>query len=125
MCKKYSVHFETPAFKYGVPYTPHPIPYTLFIARGQKEAEEMKKILEEQRDRILKTKQETEQPLQLSLFAEEELRQLEADRRHWDKRLNMLAEELVREPARIEAIYEVKAVRVEPVGIVYLYPVSG
>jgi hypothetical protein len=31
MCKKYSVHFETPAFKYGVPYTPHPIPYTLFI----------------------------------------------------------------------------------------------
>jgi hypothetical protein len=32
MCKKYSVHFETPAFKYGVPYTPHPIPYTLFIS---------------------------------------------------------------------------------------------
>jgi hypothetical protein len=32
MCKKYSVHFETPAFKYGVSYTPHPIPYTLFIA---------------------------------------------------------------------------------------------
>ncbi|BAY35428.1 SNF2-related helicase (plasmid) [Nostoc carneum NIES-2107] len=94
-------------------------------ARGEKEAEEMKKILEEQRDRILKTKQETEQPLQLSLFPEEELRQLEADRRHWDKRLNMLAQELVREPARIEAIYEVKAVRVEPVGIVYLYPVSG
>ncbi|MCC5625236.1 hypothetical protein [Nostoc sp. CHAB 5715] len=47
------------------------------------------------------------------------MRQLEADRRHWDKRLNMLAEELVREPARIEATYEVKAVRVEPVGIVY------
>lgn len=37
----------------------------------------------------------------------------------------MLAQELVREPARIEATYEVKAVRVEPVGIVYLYPVSG
>jgi hypothetical protein len=35
MCKKYSVHFETPAFKYGVPYTPHPIPYTLFIACGR------------------------------------------------------------------------------------------
>ncbi|MBW4595308.1 MAG: DISARM system SNF2-like helicase DrmD [Brasilonema angustatum HA4187-MV1] len=93
-------------------------------ARGEKEAVEMKRILEEQRDRILKRQQET-QVLQLKLFSDEEQRQIEADRRHWNKRLSMLTEELVHEPARIEATYEVKAVRVEPVGIVYLYPVSG
>jgi len=29
------------------------------------------------------------------------------------------------EPKRIEAAYEVKATRIEPVGIVYLWPLSG
>jgi hypothetical protein len=28
-------YFETPAFKYGVPYTLHPIPYTLFIVSAR------------------------------------------------------------------------------------------
>lgn len=93
--------------------------------RGQKEAAEMKAILEEQRDRIAKRQKETEGDIQLSLFAEDELRQLEADRRHWEKRLQRLQSELVSEPARIEATYQVKAVRVEPVGVVYLYPISG
>lgn len=90
--------------------------------RGQKEAAEMKVILEEQRSRIAKRQQETN-TMQLSLF--EEQRQLDADRRHWEKRLQRLQTELVSEPARIEATYQVKAVRVEPVGVVYLYPVSG
>lgn len=94
-------------------------------ARGQKEAAEMRAILEEQRNRIAKRQQETEGDIQLSLFAEDELRQLEADRRHWEKRLQRLQSELVSEPARIEATYQVKAVRVEPVGVVYLYPISG
>jgi SNF2 family DNA or RNA helicase len=93
--------------------------------RGKKEAAEMKAILEEQRDRILKRQQETAGNLQLSLFAEGELRQLDADRRHWEKRLQRLQSELVSEPDRIESIYQVKAVRVEPVGIVYLHPISG
>jgi len=92
-------------------------------ARGKKEAAEMKAILEEQRDRILKRQKETAGALQLSLF--EEMQQLEADRRHWEKRLKSLEVELVSEPARIEASYQVKAVRVEPVGVVYLHPVSG
>lgn len=92
--------------------------------RGLKESAEMKKILEQQRDRIWKREEET-QAIQLSLFPEEEQRQVDADRRYWQKRLQSLAEELVKEPARIEAIYQVKAVRVEPVGLMYLYPVSG
>ncbi|WAL62465.1 DISARM system SNF2-like helicase DrmD [Thermocoleostomius sinensis] len=94
-------------------------------ARGQKEAEEMQAILEEQRDRILKRQKETAGNLQLSLFAEAEAQQLEADRRHWERRLQSLEVELISEPARIKAAYQVKAVRIEPVGLVYLQPVSG
>lgn len=92
--------------------------------RGQKEAAEMQTILEEQRDRILGQQQQTT-VVQLSLFPLEEQRQIEADRRYWEKRLQAIASELISEPARIESIYKVKAVRVEPVGLVYLYPISG
>ena len=92
--------------------------------RGRKEAAEMKKVLEEQRDRILSQQQQTS-IVQLSLFPNDEQRQIEADRRYWEKRLQAIASELLTEPARIEAIYTVKAVRVEPVGLVYLWPISG
>lgn len=50
---------------------------------------------------------------------------LEANRRHWDKRLNALAGELEREPARIREVYAVRASRLETVGLVYLWPVTG
>ncbi len=101
------------------------------IKRGEKEAAEMKKILEQQQQSILQHKKDIEekqkQPKQLSFLPTEdyEKRQLDADRRHWEKRLKALNEEIISEPARIEASYQVKAVRVEPVGLVYLWPVSG
>ncbi|ODG99941.1 helicase [Nostoc sp. KVJ20] len=92
--------------------------------RGTKEAVEMKKILEEQQTRIIKCQEESK-AVQLSLPFIEEQRQLDADRRHWEKRLQAIATELISEPARIEAAYKVKAVRVEPVGVIYLWPISG
>ncbi|MEH2029226.1 MAG: DISARM system SNF2-like helicase DrmD [Nostoc sp.] len=92
--------------------------------RGTKEAAEMKKILEEQQTRIIKCQEESKAE-QLSLPFMEEQRQLDADRRHWEKRLQAIATELISEPARIEAAYKVKAVRVEPVGVIYLWPISG
>ena len=92
--------------------------------RGTKEAAEMKNILEEQQTRILKCQEESK-AVQLSLPFIEEQRQLDADRRHWEKRLKKIATELISEPARIEAAYKVKAVRVEPVGVIYLWPISG
>ena len=55
----------------------------------------------------------------------DELRQLEANKRHWARRLAMLDAELQTEPDRIRAVYEVKATRIEPVGLVYLWPVTG
>jgi len=58
-------------------------------------------------------------------FVEEERRQLEANRRYWDKRLIALEHELDSEPQRIREQYDVKATRIEPVGLVYLWPVTG
>lgn len=98
----------------------------LLAERGKREAEAMAKILTQQRERIAAAGKKAADPQQrLALTEEEELRQLEADRRHWDRRLADIDQELLREPARIEALYEVKAQRIEPVGLVYLWPVTG
>jgi hypothetical protein len=56
---------------------------------------------------------------------EDEQRQLEANRRYWGKRLEALEHELRSEPERIRQVYDVKATRIEPVGLVYLWPVTG
>ena len=56
---------------------------------------------------------------------EAELRQLEANKRYWSKRLEMLDEELKTEPRRIKELYEIKATRLEPIGVIYLWPVTG
>jgi ERCC4-related helicase len=96
--------------------------------RGVKEAAEMQKLLRDQRDRILKRQKQVEaqgyEQLVLGFLADER-RQLEADRRHWRKRLTELEDEIIREPERIQQSYQVKAKRVEPVGLVYLWPVSN
>jgi hypothetical protein len=53
------------------------------------------------------------------------MRQLESNKRHWEKRLAAIDRELKTEPERIKAVYEVKAQRIEPVGLIYLWPVTG
>jgi hypothetical protein len=97
--------------------------------RGEKEASDMKLILEQQKQRILEQQEKTK-AIQLSLslwegYPTEEKRQIEADRRYWEKRVLSLIEEIETEPQRIQEIYQVKAQRIDPVGLVYLYPVSG
>ncbi len=89
-------------------------------ARAEKEARDMAGILERQRARIEKALQQLEIP-----FEEDEKRQYEADRKHCEKRRKEIAEEMRQEPERIREVYAVKARRVEPVGIVYLWPVSS
>ncbi len=94
--------------------------------RGDKEAAGMREILLDQRKRLGATAEKYREDSQLTLgFNEEERRQLEANRRHWDKRLAALTVELEREPARIREVYAVRATRLEPVGLVYLWPVTG
>lgn len=98
-------------------------------ARGDREAKGMTEILETQRTRIrqtLDTSLKKYDASQLRLeFSKDEVRQVQADRRHWEKRLAAIDREMAEEPARVRAVYAVKVTRVEAVGIVYLWPVSG
>jgi hypothetical protein len=90
--------------------------------RGRDEAAAMRQIIEDQRTRILAKKRET----QLTLgFDRLELLQAEEERKDWDKRLLAIEREVDDEPARILKAYEVQAHRVEPIGVVYLWPISG
>ena len=99
-------------------------------ARGEAEAQAMREILTTQQRHIAATvathaKMDTPQ-LTLNFGDKvDELRQLEANKRYWARRLAMLDAELQTEPDRIRAVYAVKATRVEPVGLVYLWPVTG
>jgi superfamily II DNA/RNA helicase len=94
--------------------------------RALAEADAMKKILEEQKQRVGETARKYSDDPQLRIqFNAEEERQLQANQRHWEKRLATLDRELAEEPQRIRAVYDVKAQRIEPVGLVYLWPVTG
>lgn len=93
--------------------------------RGKAEADDMRDILERQREQIQKTKARYDDPQMSLTFDTDEQRQLQFNQRHWEKRLAALEHELRTEPGRIRALYEVKAQRIEPVGLVYLWPVTG
>jgi hypothetical protein len=93
--------------------------------RGEDEARSLSELLEQQRSRIAGAAKEfNADQLTLDLVPEER-REREADRRHWETRLTRLERELRDEPQRLQNSYEVRAHRLEPVGLVYLWPVSG
>ncbi len=94
--------------------------------RGKREAKEMEAILRDQKARIEQELAGPQAQPQLELgFEDDEARQRASERRHWVTRLGDLEGELESEPERIRAGYEVKAVRIDPVGVVYLWPVSS
>jgi ERCC4-related helicase len=94
--------------------------------RGETEARSLADLLDQQRKRIGKAAAEFDpDQLLLPAIAEQERREREADRRHWQIRLARLETEIRDEPRRIRASYEVHAHRLEPVGLVYLWPATG
>ena len=125
----------------------------LLKQRGTIEAEALKEVLRTQRKRINATlRQRTRElakldkqaaaadptalipgledqievpALDLARLSSQERRQLAADQRHWQRRLEAIESELSSEPARIKASYEVVTHRLEPAGLVYLWPISG
>jgi superfamily II DNA or RNA helicase len=95
-------------------------------ARAEAEANQMQEILETQRKHIEQTAERHDHRVdQLALFPEDERRQAESNRRYWTQRLEALKGEIQTEPERIRALYDVKAQRIEPVGLVYLWPITG
>jgi hypothetical protein len=93
--------------------------------RGRREGEDLRAVLLQQKARIEAEQAKRHDP-QLDLgFAEDEKRQVASDRRHWEKRLTDLERDLTTEPDRIRCSFEVRATRLEPMGLAYLWPVSG
>jgi hypothetical protein len=96
------------------------------LRRGEAEAKSLTGLLDQQRRRIVRANAEVDSDqLLLPGIADEERRERAADRRHWQSRLARLEQEIRDEPARIRASYEVSAHRLEPVGLVYLWPATG
>ena len=96
--------------------------------RGEREARELRDTLVRQRDRV---KAELERhEAQVAQFAldlnVDDKKQLDANKRAWRERLGQFERDLRDEPERIRNFYRVRGKpRVEPVGLVYLWPETG
>jgi hypothetical protein len=92
--------------------------------RAEAESKAMREILESQQQHIKNSIAKYDKDVvQLKIqFLENEFKQMETNRKYWDKRLEYLEQELLTEPDRVRQVYEVKARRIEPVGLVYLCP---
>ena len=92
--------------------------------RGARESRELDDTLRRQRERVVEELERHQGRFrQITLdFDDEERRQLQSNMRYWRTRLDQFDRDLEREPPRIRAFYEVQAQRVEPVGLVYLWP---
>ena len=94
--------------------------------RGEREAKLLHDTLQRQRGRVTEEieryRVESKQ-IAMDWGDDEEARQqLEANARHWERRLAQFDADLEREPERIRRFYDIQLTRVEPVGLVYLWP---
>jgi superfamily II DNA or RNA helicase len=87
--------------------------------RGEREEKDLREILERQRKRVGEELANRQLPLDLS---GEDKRQFESNRRSWKNRLEQFERDLEQEPQRVRNFYEVRVKRIEPVGLVYLWP---
>lgn len=94
--------------------------------RGTKESAHLGEILKGQRERVLREQARwaSAQP-DLPGFSTDEQRQLKANQRYWKAFLDNVDGDLEREPARIKKFYQTQSHRIEPVGIAYLWPITG
>jgi hypothetical protein len=98
-------------------------------ARARAEADGMRTLLERQRRAIQKTMRSS---AQRDLFegvgdsadAREQQRQLALDLEHMSRRDKAIVTDIEREPAAIEALYEVRITHLTPVGVVVSWPRS-
>ena len=96
------------------------------LQRGEREAQLLHETLERQRDRVMEEIEAHRREFrQIAIdFGDDEggRQQLEANMRHWERRLSQFDADLEREPERIRRFYDIQRPRVEPVGLVYLWP---
>jgi len=94
---------------------------TELARRAEAEATGLERLLRERIERIRRERGQDDRQFAL-LLDEAEARQRAADRRSWDRAATRLDDELVREPERLRAANRVRATRLEPIGMVYLWP---
>ena len=106
----------------------------MLAQRGEREERALRNTLERHRDQVEAELARHERDYTQLLLdfqgpdarqLREDTRQLDANMRHWRMRLDQFEQDLEREPARVREFYEVKVQRVEPVGLVYLWPESN
>ena len=97
----------------------------MLAERGHIESEALRATLQDQRRRVLAKYESTGHEQLLLGFSDEEKKQLSADRRHWQRWLENVEGDLTREPQRIAEFYRTKSFRLEPIGLAYLWPVTG
>ena len=95
--------------------------------RGEREERQLRETLERQRRRVeAELNRHEAREVQIAIeFNQDEKRQREADVASWRTRLAQFDRDLETEPARVREFYEVRALRVEPIGLVYLWPDTG
>ncbi len=97
----------------------------MLAKRAAAESESLRKVLVEQKERTTKKLDAPIDP-QLELgFNDDEKRQRDLERRAWKLFLKRVDADIAAEPGRILDFYDVAAHRIEPVGIAYLWPVTG
>jgi hypothetical protein len=95
------------------------------VAVGGQEAEALRKLLVDQRERIAK-REATFDDRQLTLqFDHVEAEQVRRERRRWKAKYERLARDIATEPERAQRSYDVVADRLEIVGLVHLWPKSN
>jgi len=97
---------------------------TRLAERSAAEQRSMIELLKRQRKRIAEAAGEDDRQMTFD-FDEAERLQRQQDRGAWKKRLSAIEIELDSEPARIADAYTAHAVRVDPLGLVYLWPRTG
>ncbi|HVS10352.1 MAG TPA: helicase-related protein, partial [Planctomycetota bacterium] len=96
----------------------------LLEERGRREAEQLRGILARQRRAIERRLDQKQLALEFGDAEKDQREQLERDLQHMARRLDELAQEAADEPRQIEELYRVTLKRLEPVGLVYLWPVT-
>ncbi len=93
--------------------------------RSEVEQKAMVELLERQRERIARAAKAAHEDEPQFDFDDAEQRQRQADLRAWQRRLEEIERERVSEPGRIAESFRVQASRLDPIGLVYLWPRSG
>lgn len=92
------------------------------VERGRLEAESIRKVLEDQKRRVEKELGQS----QLTLgFTDDEKRQVESNRRYWQRWVKNVEGDLKTEPDRVRSFYSISSSRLEPIGLAYLWPITG